>query len=226
MTCFKTAAMVLGLSLCIAARAQMMQQPPRMLGEFKPVLGAGAQYEVTSKKGEKVAWAYAVVGKENVAGAEGYWLEMRLEGGAQEGMITKQLVVMRAGTPEIKRMILQAHGGPPMEMPVGMMKMGKRGLEGSGEAKDLGTKVATETVTVPAGTFVCDHYRTKAENATADVWISTQVAPYGMVKMTSAEMTMVLVKVLQNETSRISGQPQKMDLPMPGVPDEEAEQEQ
>jgi hypothetical protein len=31
-----------------------------------------------------------------------------------------------------------------------------------------------------------------------------------MVKMTSADMSMVLVKVLSNETSHIKGEPQKM----------------
>jgi hypothetical protein len=36
-----------------------------------------------------------------------------------------------------------------------------------------------------------------------------------MVKMSSAEMTMVLEKVLSNETSHIQGEPQKMNMPFP-----------
>lgn len=80
------------------AGAQRMAQAPSMPGEFKPVVGAGAQYEVTTKKNEKVNWAYAVVGKETVEGAEGYWLEMRLEGGKEGGVVMKHLVVLRAGS--------------------------------------------------------------------------------------------------------------------------------
>jgi hypothetical protein len=48
-----------------------------------------------------------------------------------------------------------------------------------------------------------------------DVWISSKVSPYGTVKMSSGEMTMVLEKVLSNETSHIKGEPQRMDMSSP-----------
>ena len=196
------------------AWAQRMPQAPRMPGEFKPVVGSGAQYDVTMKK-EKLTWAFAVVGKENVEGAEGYWLEMRLEGGKEGSTVIKQLMVMRADRPEIKRMIMQAAGQPPMEMPMemlsGMMKMGQQAPAST--EKELGEKLGTEPVTVPAGTFVCDHYRTQSGKTTADVWVSAKVSPYGAVKMTAADVTMVLTKVLTNETTQIKGEPQKFELP-------------
>lgn len=213
----KRLAVVLGVGfgLTSVAWAQRMMQPPRIPGEFKPVVGAGAQYEVTAN-GKKTNWAYAVVGKESVDGAEGYWMEMRLEGDSKKDkMIMKQLMVMSAGMPEIKRMIMQSPGQPPMEMPMtGMMGgMMKRAREASGQEASLGEKLGTESVTVPAGTFVCDHYRTTAAKTTADVWISTQVSPWGMVKMNSKDMTMELTKVLENQTSEIQGEPQKMEMP-------------
>lgn len=205
------------LGITIYAWAQGMGQAPQIPGEFKPVVGSGAQYEITMKGQAKMGWAYAVVGKEVVKGAEGYWLEIRTEGGKDEGLIMKQLVVTQAGLPEIERMIMQAPGQPPMEMPAGMMSgMMKRGREGTVSAEGgLGQKLGTESLTVPAGTFLTDHYRTQTGKTSADVWISSKVSPYGLVKMTSAEGTMVLVKVLQNETSRIKGTPQKMDIAMP-----------
>lgn len=206
-------ALLVGFVATAPAWAQRMQQAPQIPGEFKPVVGSGAQYEVTTKRNEKVTWAYAVVGKENVEGAEGYWLEMRLEGGREGGVVIKQLMVMRAGKPEIKRMIMQTAGQPPMEMPMGMMSgMMRRGQQAA-EGKGRGEKIGTETVAVPAGTFICDHYRTETDKTTADVWVSTKVSPYGMVKMTSADMTMVLTKVLANQTSQIKGEPQKLQLP-------------
>jgi hypothetical protein len=154
-----------------------------------------------------------VVGKENVEGAEGYWLEMRLEGGREGGVVMKHLMVMRAGQPEIKRMIMQTAGQPPMEMPMGMMGGMMRRGQPAAEEKGMGEKIGTETVTVPAGTFTCDHYRTETDKTTADVWVSPKVSPYGLVKMTSADMTMVLTKVLANETSQIKGEPQKLEMP-------------
>ena len=80
----------------------------------------------------------------------------------------------------------------------------------------MGELVGTETVTVPAGTFTCQHYRKQEQERHRDMWISTQVTPYAMVKMTGPDMTMVLKKVLTNETSHIKGEPQKMQLP--GMP--------
>jgi hypothetical protein len=195
------------------AGAQRMAQAPSMPGEFKPVVGSGAQYEVTTKKNEKVNWAYAVVGKEAVGGAEGYWLEMRLEGGKEGGMVMKHLLVVRGGKAEVKRMIVQTPGQPPMEMPMGMMGgMMPRGQQAASE-QNLGERVGTETVTVPAGTFLCEHYRSKSGKTPADVWVSTKISPYGLVKMVSEDSTLVLSKVLANETTRIKGEPQKLEMP-------------
>lgn len=195
------------------AGAQRMAQAPSMPGEFKPVVGAGAQYEVTTKKNEKVNWAYAVVGKEAVEGAEGYWLEMRLEGGKEGGMVMKHLLVVRDGKAEVKRMIVQTPGQPPMEMPMGMMGgMMPRGQQAASE-QNLGERIGTETVTVPAGTFLCEHYRSKSGKTPADVWVSTKISPYGLVKTVSEDSTLVLTKVLANETTRIKGEPQKLEMP-------------
>ncbi len=217
-------AVILGFAL--AAGAQFMREgPPPLLGAFNPVLGSGAQYQVTTRD-HKATWTYAVVGKEKVESAEGYWLEMRMVTEDGKGSIMKHLIVMRGDVPDIKRMILQMPGQPPMEMPMGMMGgMMERGMpeRASAGKGDLGEKIGTETITVPAGTFLCDHYRTKSEAGTGDVWLSTKVPPYGMVKMTSQDVTMVLQKVLSNETSQIKGSPQKMDFRMPQIGVEEEE---
>lgn len=193
-----------------------MGQAPQIPGVFKPVVGTGAQYQVTHE-GKKMSWAVAVVGKESVDGNDGYWLEMRMEGGEASGMIMKSLTVTHEGQADIKRMIMQTPGQPPMEFPIGMMMgmMGKRQKQAANE-EALGEKIGTETVTVPAGTFTCDHYRSKQGNEPADLWISAKVSPYGLIKMASASSTMVLEKVLSNETSKIKGEPQKMDFGMPG----------
>ena len=196
-------------------RGGMGRQAPRLLGEFKPVVGSGAQYQMTAKNGT-MSFAYVIVGQEDVEGSAGYWMEIRSENPGMPGeMVMKQLIVTGGDKPQIKRMIMQMPGRPPMEMPMGMLGMGQRG-QGSGAGDTSpGEKVGSETITVPAGTFECDHYRKQEPRGTVDVWISSKVPPYGMVKMSSAEMTAVLEKVLSNETSHIKGEPQKMNIPFP-----------
>jgi hypothetical protein len=213
---------VIALALGFAAagwtqgmRGGMGRQAPRLLGEFKPVLGSGAQYQMTAKNGT-MSFAYVIVGQEDVEGSTGHWMEIRSENPGMPGeMVMKQLIVTGGDKPQIKRMIMQMPGRPPMEMPMGMLGMGQRG-QGSGAGDTSpGVKVGVETITVPAGTFVCDHYRKQEPQGTVDVWISDKVPPYGMVKMSSGERTTVLEKVLSNETSHIQGEPQKMNMPMP-----------
>lgn len=212
---------VVVLGLAGACWSQGMMRPPNIPGEFKPVVGSGAQYQMTDKNGATHDWAWAVVGKESVDGQDGYWLEMRSTAPQGGSMIMKQLMVLQGGTPDIKRMIMQPPGRPPMEMPVDMMHMAmQRGQQQAATAPHgMGEVVGTETVTVPAGTFETQHYRSTNNGATVDVWASTKVSPYGMVKMTSSDGTsMVLEKVLEHETSQITGEPRKMDFPMPGRP--------
>ena len=62
------------LVLAPFARAQRMGMggnAPQIPGQFKPVVGNGAEYQVQSKK-ENMNWAYAIVGKESVDGKDAY----------------------------------------------------------------------------------------------------------------------------------------------------------
>lgn len=219
----------LALAVCMSAgawaqgmRGGMGQRPPSMPGVFKPVVGSGAQYEMDSKS-HKTDIAWAVVGHEDVNGSPGYWMEIRMDSPEAGGeMVMKQLMVLSTSQPEIKRMIMQSPGHPPMEMPMGWMSgmmasRAKGGQASSGEkGGSPGQMVGTESVTVPAGTFECEHFRKQEDKGTIDYWVSTQVSPYGVVKMTGPDMSMMLKKVLSGETSHITGEPQKMQ--MPGMP--------
>jgi len=210
-------ALCLGLTVSAAAQFghQGGPQAPKMPGLFKPVVGSGAQYQFTSK-GYNADMAYAVVGEEQVDGNEGYWLEIRIDNSKMKGeMVMKELIVMNGPQPEIKRLISQPPGHAPMEMPSSMIGMIKKHTQPGQNAGNhgLGEKIDTESITVPAGTFECEHYRTQEDGAPVDLWISTKVSPYGMVKMVRNDATMVLQKVLTHETSHIKGEPQKIEVP-------------
>lgn len=194
-----------------AQRGARGPQAPQMpMTWFKAVEGSGAQYNVTTM-GKTSNFSFVVLGKETVEGQEGNWIEIRSEGGPMPGeMVMKALTVVSEGKGEVKRMIMQMAGQPPMEMPMGMMNMMKQQQQPPPDAGGPGEKVGTESVTVPAGTFDCDHYRKTVQGKTVDTWVSTQVVPYGLVKMTSPDMTLELKKTLSNETSHIKGEPTAM----------------
>jgi hypothetical protein len=208
------------LGLAGACWAQGMMRPPNMPGDFKPVVGSGAKYQLTEKKGTTHEWAWAVVGKDTVDGQDAYWLEIRTAA-ARGTMVMKELVTSQPGNFDVKRMVVQPPGRPPMEMPVSMVGMGTQRAQQAAAASphDMGEVVGSETVSVPAGTFDTQHFRSTSNGNTVDVWASSKVSPYGLVKMTSSDGTsMVLEQVLDHETSQITGEPQKMNFPMPGRP--------
>lgn len=193
-------------------------QAPQIPTPFKPVVGSGAEYQFTGK-GEDADFSYAVVGQEQVDGANGYWLEIRIANAKKmKGeTVMKELMVMNGNQPDIKRLIMQPPGRPPMEMPESMIGMIRKhtpaAAGGNEKTGGPGEKIGTETITVPAGTFECDHYRTQEEGSPVDLWVSSKVSPYGVVKMVRNDATMVLQKVLTNETSHITGEPQKLQMP-------------
>jgi hypothetical protein len=66
----------------------------------------------------------------------------------------------------------------------------------------------SETITVPAGTFSCKHWKKgKGPNDTgdSDIWTSDKISPFGVVKEVSPGHTMVLVKVIADATDHITG---------------------
>jgi hypothetical protein len=192
----------------------MMGSLPKMPGLSNPVVGSGAEYQMTAK-GKDMDVAWAIIGKEDVNGSSGIWIETRLQSADMGGeMVTKMLLVSEGPEAGMKRMIMQQPGQPPMEMGgmlLGMMKTNQP--QPSGGKVDYGELIGTETVTVPAGTFVCQHYRKQENRGSMDYWVSDQVTPYAMAKMTGPDMTMALKKTLTNETSHIKGEPQKMQMP-------------
>jgi hypothetical protein len=172
-------------------------------GVFSPTLGSGAAYEL-DRGGEKNHMDISVVGKEDVSGKTGYWVEMGMDNPEGNGQVyAKMLMVIDGEKASVKRMVVQPPGMGPMEMPLqsmpGMQESSAADVRGSAE------KVGTESVTTPAGTFECDHYR--AKNGDWDAWISTQIVPWGVVKSTSKDVNMTLTHVISGATDHITGTP-------------------
>lgn len=206
---------VLGLAVTAAllaawpAASQMQMRAPEFRGVFNPVVGSGAAYELYTKDGKTQQMEVTIIGKEDVAGKPGYWMEMAMGG----QMYMKDLMAFDGTTMTVTRMIMQMAGQQPMEMTA--MINSARGAQPSPKAdfRKEGTLVGTESVTTPAGTFSCQHW--KAADGSGDVWITTTVAPWGLVKSTGKDANMTLTRVITNATDHITGTPMQMPA-MPG----------
>ncbi|HXH68589.1 MAG TPA: hypothetical protein VNI81_15400 [Candidatus Limnocylindrales bacterium] len=198
----------LALAASQPARAQMgmdIFKRPAITKVFHPVVGKGAVYLDTTKDGKSRNSEISIVGQESFEGKEGFWMQFVAADADGKSMVGKSLI-----TPDdfqFHRMIVQMAGQPAMEMPMKMNASRKERLE---EKFEDWHSVGTESVTVPAGTFSCEHWRNDKSNS--DVWTSEKISPFGLVKEVRPNSTMVLTKILDNAPDRITGPVKQFDM--------------
>jgi hypothetical protein len=195
-----------GLLLASAAAAQFGRSgPPSMHGVWHPTVGAGAAYDVTSAKGKPSSLEMAIVGKATIDGKDGYWLELTMtDSGGSGSFVMKEFMVTDGSNNRLLKMIMQMPGSPPMEMTQMMASYGSKSTQ-SADIRTQSDDLGSESVTTPAGTFACEHFR--AKDGSGDVWISDKVSPWGMVKWQGKESTMVLARLITGAKDKITGTP-------------------
>jgi hypothetical protein len=180
---------------------------PNIANVFHPVVGAGAVYDQTDKEGRKSKIEMSIVEREMVGTQQGYWFEFgnTAENSAEtrygKGLVTPDDFVFH------KIVFLMPGSAQPM-----MMEMNgdsHREIE-----KDLEKwhSIGTETITVPAGTFSCEHW--KRDDGNGEAWVSAKVSPMSLVKSLDNGNTMILVKVISAAKTHITGTPVKFDPQM------------
>jgi len=199
--------------LCWAATtsAQMgmdLFKRPNITDVFKPVVGSGGGYETQrtdQQNSPKRVMEMTIVGKEMVDGKDGYWMEI---GHVDEGSSTMAYakVLVTKEDFQFHKIVFQQPGKPAMEMPAHSSDNARKRREDELEKWHL---VGSESVTVPAGTFSCQHW--KKDQGTEDVWISDKVSVFGLIKSVSSSETMVLTRVITDAKDHITGPVQQFD---------------
>ena len=182
---------------------------PNIANLFHPVVGSGAAYEQTDQQGAKSKIEMSTVDKEMVGTQQGYWMEV---GHAAEGSGTLTYGKMLV-TPDdfaFHKIIVLVAGAPqPVEMDLDEQKAHHPEIK---QNLDKWHSVGTESVTVPAGTFSCEHW-TK-DGGKGDAWVSSKISPMGLVKYVDGGDTMVLVRIISEAKTHITGTPVKFDPQM------------
>jgi hypothetical protein len=201
-------AILLGVSIAPISFAQMgmdIFRKPSIMKAFNPVVGKGAEYQETFRNGDKTTkMELSVVGKESVEGKEAFWMQFYSDDGKGQNIVGKSLITREDF--QFHRMIIQQPGQPAMEMPNMFNRKDNKIQESLSDWHSAGT----ESVTVPAGTFSCEHWRNDKNNS--DIWTSDKVTPFGAVKEVSPNHSMVLVRMISDVSDRIQGPVQKFDM--------------
>jgi hypothetical protein len=200
----------ISLAAASSSHAQMgmdMFKRPSITKVFHPVVGKGAVYLDTDKDGKTSRTSeIAVVGKDSFEGKESFWMQIVSTDPQGKTFVGKSLIT--PGDFQFHRMIIQPPGQQAMEMPMKMNAARKEKIEEN--AADWHS-VGTDSITVPAGTFSCEHWRN--DKTHAEIWTSDTVTPLGMVKEISGNgNTQVLSKILDSATDRITGPVKQFDM--------------
>jgi hypothetical protein len=175
---------------------------------LRPEVGQGAVYEQTDSEGKKSRMEMSVVGKEMVGTEEGFWMEVGHNEGKDGNLKYGKVLVTKDFT--FHKMVFVMPGSPqPMEMDMNNRKAHHGDME---KEVEKWHSVGMETITVPAGTFSCEHWQ--KDDGKGDVWASPKVSPMGMVKSVDNGRTMVLEKIITNAQTHITGAPVKFDPQM------------
>jgi hypothetical protein len=201
---------VLVFGIVAAAHAQMgmdLFKRPSIAKAFHPVVGKGAQYATSGKsEGSKThTMEMGIVGKESVDGKDGYWMEFVSSDDKGQTVVGKSLLTVDDF--QFHKMIIQPPGQGAMEMPANMMARNRQKMD---ESLSEWHSVGSETVTVPGGTFSCEHW--KNEKNGSEAWTSDKVVPFGMVKESGKDSSMVLLKVIDDFPERITGPVKQFDM--------------
>jgi len=209
----RTALLLLAAVLCttLASRtsAQFGFSPikrPNIANIFHPVVGQGAAYETTDKDGKKSHMEMYVVDKEMVGSEQGYWMEVGHSADASGNLSYGKMLVTPADFKFHKMVFVMPGQAQPMEMDMDAAKERHSEME---KEVEKWHSVGTETITVPAGTFSCEHWT--SDDGKGDVWASTKVGPMGLVKSVEKGRTMVLAKLITDAKTKITGTPVKFD---------------
>jgi hypothetical protein len=193
----------------------MRSGPPGLSGLWQPTVGAAASYEVHRAGQPNQPFEFAVLGKGKVQGNDALWVEFTI-GAEQIGvMVVKELVSFDAAKMQMQtfKAVIQLPGHPPMELPDEMMQ--SQQPFHFNDVRAASANLGRESVTTPAGTFSCEHYR--AKDGSSEFWVSKQVAPIGLVKSQQKGQTVTLVKLVKDAKDKIVGTPQPFD-PMMFIP--------
>jgi hypothetical protein len=179
---------------------------PNIADIFKPVVGSGAAYEMqsTDQKRAPSTIEMTIVGKEVTPNGEGYWMEVGHPAGKDGGGMMYSKMLMTKDF-QFTKIVFQQPGQPAMEMPFNPDA-------DKNHMKDEMAKwhqVGSETITVPAGTFSCMHW--KKDDGTDEVWTSDKVTPMAMVKQVGKNNSMELTKIITGATDHITGPVTKFD---------------
>jgi hypothetical protein len=167
---------------------------------FHPVVGQGAVYQTMRSNAPGEAHSeeeISTVRKQTFEGRDGFWVEVSRS--TSGGGASYAKIFITQDPFQFRRMVIQQAGQPAVEIPFHQTVKGQEELDANLKKWHV---VGVETVSVPAGTYSCQHW---SNDSGTDIWTSDKVTPFGAVKQVNSGETKVLVRLVGNAEEHITG---------------------
>ncbi|MEO8088954.1 MAG: hypothetical protein ABI703_01505 [Gemmatimonadales bacterium] len=203
---------ILSLAVILGAASAGWAQETCLEQMRFPAVGRWAQYQALYNKTDPHTIRYAVVGAEKRAGKDLMWLELRMSGGKKDANVIYQMLVPGsvAEIGKVEEIIMKPGEKPAMKMDGMMLNMIRGQMEKQSflndACKDV-TLVGAERLTLPAGKFQTQHFRSAKYGS--DTWLTANV-PFALVKSVGKNYEMTLVSYGRGAKSSITEVPQSM----------------
>ena len=203
---------VLSIAVLLSAASAGRAQETCLEQMRFPEVGRWAEYQALYNKKDPYTIRYAVVGGEKRAGKDLMWLELRVTGEKKDGNMVYQMLVPGsvAEIGQVEEIIMKTGEKPAMKMDGMMLDMIRGQMEKQSflndACKDV-TLVGAEPLTVPAGKFQTQHFRSARYNS--DTWLTADI-PFAMVKSVGKDHEMTLTSHGDGAKSSITEVPQGM----------------
>ena len=185
--------------LLLAAALPMMASSyfPEFYHTWNPKLGMWSSYRITDARGETAELTFSVVSKEG----DSYWLELKTKQEGAEGTVAFLLSGDPADDGNVQAIRAQEESQPAIEISKEtLLKMQTRGQKAfGGEATPIGPRIGKleqlpeQTLVVAGKSFQCRHLKIVAPDQAAEVWLSEDAGPFGLVKLKSGLEEVVLL---------------------------------
>lgn len=140
------------------------------------------------------------------------WFELDFTDPHRRSLVIKVLVQGSLQAPRrVLRALVQPHGQQALELPEKLASQQLPSFRGEPGKDAAARKAGKARVVVPAGTFFAEHYRIMIKGRPVDLWTSTLVSGWPMVKMQGPDLLLELTGHGRNATSQLRGKPAKLD---------------
>ncbi len=181
---------------------------PQFYHVYKPEVGQWSKYEMVDSGGQKALLTISVVGKEK----DCFWIEVESSVQGETGLAAFLVSGDPTDDSNVLKVRLRSGDGPIIEIDKRTLDKLKASQQNVAPAFGIGPTTGKlqgmpdDKVQIGTRTISCSRVKLVSQDGrTAEVWLSDEAAPFGVVKLLSGEESLTLLDSGKDAKPRLLG---------------------